>query len=210
MIFQSSIIILQSSLSNPLPLALMRVMRALPAILLACFLLPSCGSPPKSFYLLTAEGPLPSRSGPGLGVGPVSLAGYLDRPNLIYQESDHRLTVVDAHRWAGDLADNLARVLSANLGRARGTGNVRVYPWENDAGLRYQITLDVRQLHGTAAGDAVLDVTWRAYALPERRLVTTRSWSETEPLEHDGYDALVAAHSRLLARLAADIARRLP
>lgn len=171
--------------------------------------LASCGSPPKSFYLLTPEGSPPARGGIGVGVGPVSLAAYVDRPNLVLQESGHRLAVADSHRWAGDLADNFSRVLAVNLGRALGSGSVRAYPWDNDSGLKYQITVDVIHLHGTAEGDAVLEVAWRAYALPERRLVLTRSWSASEPLERDGYEALVAAQSRLVNRVAQDMADEL-
>ncbi|RYG17792.1 hypothetical protein EON82_23420, partial [bacterium] len=50
----------------------------------------SC-APAKSFYVLTAEGPAPSGGGMGVGVGPVSLAGYLDRANLVYQEGGNRM-----------------------------------------------------------------------------------------------------------------------
>lgn len=168
-------------------------------------LLLSC-APSKSYYLLTPEGPAPSDGGPGIGVGPVSVAAYLDRPNLVFQESDNRLAVAESHRWAGDLEDNIASVLAANLGRRLGTGDVRTYPWADDGDLRHQISIDIRQLHGTAGGDAFLEAAWRVYSLPDRRMTASRSWSGTEPLGSDGYDALAAAESRLLARLADKIA----
>jgi uncharacterized protein len=166
----------------------------------------SCSSTPKSFYLLTPEGPAPSASDPGIGVGPISLASYLAHPNLVFQESDHRFTLADSNLWAGDLDDNIAHVVSVNLGRHLHTGNVRTYPWGDDTGLRYQVALDIRQFHANAGGDAVIDVTWRVYSLPDRAMLTSRSWSATEALKHDGYDELVAAESRLLARLAGEIA----
>lgn len=164
-----------------------------------------CASP-KSFYVLTAEGPAPSGGGVAIGVGPVSLAGYLDRANLVFQESGNRMAIAESHRWAGDLEENVARVTAANLGRRLGTGNVRTYPWGADGDLRYQVTLDIRQLHGTAEGDAVLEAAWRVYSLPDRRIVASRSWSGREPLSADGYDALAAAESRLFARLSDEIA----
>lgn len=172
--------------------------------------LPACSSAPaKSFYVLTAEGPVPSGGGVGIGVGPVMLAGYLDRPNLVLQENGARLSVAESHRWAGKLEDNIARVLSTNLGRQLKTGNLRTYPWETDDGLAYQISVDVNQLHGTAGGDAFLEASWRVYSLPDRKLITTRSWSGTEPLKADGYEELVAAQSRLFGRLAAEIGKGL-
>ncbi|MEP4076859.1 PqiC family protein [Haloferula sp.] len=168
----------------------------------------SC-APAKSYYLLTPEGPAPSGGGRGIGVGPVSIAAYLDRPNLVFREGSNRFAVAESHRWAGDLEDNISSVLAANLGRRLGTGNVRTYPWADDSGLRYQISIDVRQLHGTSEGDAFIEAAWRVYSLPDRRMTTSKSWSGAEPLQGDGYDQLAAAESRLLARLAAEIAASL-
>lgn len=176
------------------------------SLLLAVLLLASCGAGPKSFYVLTADGPAPTGGGPGLGVGPVTLAEYIDRANLVLASSPNQLSVAEDHRWAGDLSAAIARVTATNLGRRLHTGNVRTYPWSNDGEIRYQITLDIRQLHAGTDGFAVIEAGWRAYSLPDRKLKTSRSFVDREPLESDGYPALVAAQSRLLSRLAKDIA----
>ena len=175
-------------------------------IFLAALLLASCAQPSKKVYVLTASGPVPSGGGVGIGVGPVTLAEYLDRPNLVIQESANQLAVAEDHRWAGDLSSTVARVTAANLGRRLGTGNVRTYPWQNDGEIRYQVTLDIRQLHSGADGFAVLEAGWRAYSLPDRGLKVSRTFTDREPLASDGYDAMVAAQSRLLERLADSIA----
>ena len=177
-------------------------------VLAVTLFLAACAAP-KSYYVLTPEGPAPSGGGMAVGVGPVSLAGYLDRANLVFQESGNRMAVAESHRWAGDLEENVARVTATNLGRRLGTGNVRTYPWGSDSELRYQVSLDIRQLHGTAGGEAVLDAAWRVYSLPDRRMVASKSWSGSEPLKADGYDELAAAQSRLLGRLASEIAATL-
>jgi uncharacterized lipoprotein YmbA len=174
--------------------------------LLIGILLAGCASSSKSFYVLTADGSAPSGSGMGIGVGPIALAEYIDRPNLVIAESPNQLSIADDHRWAGDLASSVARVTAANLGRRLGTGNVRTYPWRDDNGLRYQVTIDIRQLHGSGDGHAVIEAGWRLYALPERRVAAARTFVDREPLQADGYPALVAAQSKLLSRLAADIA----
>lgn len=177
-----------------------------PLLLLAILLLAGCAVGSKSFYVLTADGPAPAGGGPGIGVGPVSLAEYIDRPNLVIAESANQLAVAEDHRWAGDLASSIARVTAANLGRQLNTGNVRSWPWQGDEGLRYQVTLDIRQFHGGADGYAVIEAGWRAYSLPDRKIKASRTFVDREPLETDGYQPLVAAQSRLLSRLAADIA----
>jgi uncharacterized lipoprotein YmbA len=180
------------------------------SLLIALVLLAGCASGSKSFYVLTAEGPAPTGGGVGLGVGPVTLAEYIDRASLVIAEAPNQLAVAENHRWAGDLSAAVARITATNLGRRLHTGNVRTYPWNNDGEIRYQITLDIRQLHGGNDGYAVIEAGWRAYSLPDRKLKSSRSFVDREALETDGYQALVAAQSRLLSRLAADIATALP
>jgi uncharacterized lipoprotein YmbA len=160
----------------------------------------------RSFYVLTADGPAPSGGGRGIGVGPIVLAEYIDRPNLVLQDAPNRLAVAEDHRWAGDLAASIGRVTATNLGRRLQTGNVRTYPWPRDEEISSQVILDVRQLHGCEDGYAVIEAGWRVYALPDRRLKASRTFVSREQLTSDGYQALVAAQSKLLARLADDIA----
>lgn len=171
-----------------------------------CLVLAACGAGPKSYYMLTADGPAPAGGGGGIGVGPVIVAEYIDRPNLVLQEQPNQLAISSDHRWAGALDASIARVTATNLGRRAGTGNVRVYPWPRDEGLRHQVTIDVREFHGAADGHAVIEAGWRVYALPERRLIASRTFTAREALEKDGYQPLVAAQSRLLSKMADDIA----
>lgn len=172
-------------------------------------MLAGCGAGSRSFYVLTSDGPAPSGGGPGIGVGPITMAEYIDRPNLVIAEGQNQLSVAEDHRWAGDLASSITRVTAANLGRKLNTGNVQTYPWRNDGEIRWQITLDIRQLHGGNDGYAVIEAGWRAYSLPDRKLKASRTFVDREALESDGYQSLVAAQSRLLSRLADDIAKGL-
>ena len=145
----------------------------------------------------------------GIGVGPITLAEYIDRPNLVIQQAPNQLAVAEDHRWAGDLSASIARVTAANLGRALKTGNVRTYPWLRDDEIRYQVTLDIRQLHSESDGYAVIEAGWRAYSLPDRHLKASKTFTDREPLDSDGYNSSVAAQSRLLGRLAENIASSL-
>lgn len=178
-------------------------------LLLVGLLLAGCSQPAKTFYVFSASGPMPSGGGVGIGVGPVTVASYLDRPNLVVQESPNQLGVAEDHRWAGDIVGSISKVMATNLGREMHTGNVRVYPWQGDDEIRYQISLDIRQLHSDESGHAVIEAGWRAYSLPDRRLIATRTFTDREELATDGYDASVAAQSRLLERFSRNIAANL-
>src|SRR6478609_1255359 len=174
-------------------------------LLLAVVLAAGCAQPNKTFYVLTASGPVPSGGGTGIGVGPVALAEYLDRSNLVTQEAPNQLGIAEDHRWAGDLSASIAQVTAANLGRLVHTGNVRTYPWQRDSEIDYQVTLDIRQLHSQTDGYAIIEAGWRVYSFPDRRLKASKTFTAREALESDGYNASVAAQSRLLQRMAENI-----
>ena len=175
-------------------------------LMIAIALLAGCAAGSKSFYVLTADGPAPAGADAKFIDDRDALAEYIDRPNLVIAESPNQLAVAEDHRWAGDLAASITRVTAANLGRQLHSGNIRTYPWRNDSELNYQITLDIRQLHAGHDGYAVIEAGWRAYLLPGRQLKASRTFTDREALAADGYPAMVAAQSRLLSRLAADIA----
>jgi len=174
-------------------------------LLFACLLAAGCGGGP-TFYMLSPDGPAPSGGGRSIGVGPVLLAEYINRPNIVIQESENSLAVASDHRWAGDLAGGVSRVMAANLGRRLGTGNVQAYPWQRDNEISQQVVIDIRQLHGGADGYALIEASYRVYALPGRNLKVSKNFTAKEALEKDGYEPLVAAESRLLSRLADAIA----
>lgn len=177
------------------------------AIGVVSILLAGCAGPEDQYYLLTASGPAPTGGGYGIGVGPVTVAEYMDRSNMIFQSGPQKLEVADGHHWAGDVRKSVASTMASNLGRELGTGNVRTYPWERDDELRYQVSLDLRQFHGTADGHALLEASWRVYLLPGGNLVSAKSGTYLEPQARDGFEELAAAQSRALQRLAADIAK---
>lgn len=177
--------------------------------LLPLLALTSC-STERSYYVLSPAGQPPTSGGIGIGVGPVTMADYLiERPYLVFQSSPNKMEISDNHIWGGELRNDFTRVLASNLGRRKGSGNTRIYPWEREKELKYQITVDVRQFHGTPNGDAVLEASWRAYELPGSRLIASQSSLLREPLAHDGFEELAAAQSRLIDKLAAVIAREL-
>ncbi len=178
-------------------------------LLLPFLALASC-STERSYYVLSPTGQAPSSGGVGIGVGPVTMADYLiERPYLVFQSSPNKMEISNNHVWGGELRNDFTRVLASNLGRRKNTGNTRTYPWEREKELKYQVTVDVRQFHGTPNGEAVLEASWRAYELPGSRLIASKTNSLREPLTQDGFEELAAAQSRLIDKLAAVIAKEL-
>ena len=176
---------------------------------LFCLLLAGCGTS-GNFYVLAPAGKPPSRGGPGIGVGPVTMADYLvDRPYLVFQSTPTKMETSDAHQWAGDLESNFKRALGTDLGYRRGSANVQEYPWERESELSYQVAVDVKRFHGTAEGDAVLEASWRVYSLPDSRLIGSGTTILTEPLQEDGFEKLAEAQSRLVDKFAIVLAKEM-
>lgn len=164
----------------------------------------------RSYYVLSPAGRPPSGGGKGIGVGPVTIADYLvERPYVVFQSSPNKLEISDLHQWGGDLRNDFTRVLTSDLGLHNGSANAVSYPWDREGALDYQVTVDVRQFHGTSDGDAVLEASWKVYQLPTSRLVASKTSTIREPLLGDGFEALVAAQSRLIDRLAVVISAQL-
>src|SRR5262249_24644430 len=73
-------------------------------------------TPPTQFYLLpplTGAETAPAASAGGrdrtLGVGPVTVPPYLDRPQLVTRTSRAKLVLADLDQWAAPLPDTIAR-----------------------------------------------------------------------------------------------------
>lgn len=180
------------------------------AVLIIGLVTSSCSSS-EGYYQLSSDGPASTNaSGVALGVGPVTLPDYIDRPELVFQNSEYRFEIPLGHRWTGSLRDTTTRVLGTNLARRLNTGNFWLYPWPADSSIRYQVAIDVRRFHAVSEGDAILEAAWAVADARSGRIIVRKSAAFTEPLVGDGYDAVVAAESRLLAQLADAIAAGFP
>lgn len=178
--------------------------------LLTALALAAC-STPEVYYRLSADGPAPaSTSGFALGVGPVVLPDYIDRGELVFQSGRNRFEIPFERRWVGSLRETTTRVLGTNLARRLCTGNLHLYPWEPGTPLRYQVRVEVRQFHAVSRGDAILQCAWRIDDRESGKALVRQAGNFTEPVRSDGYEAVVAAESRLLSQLASAIAATFP
>lgn len=170
-----------------------------------------CASTPESeFYMLSpvslAAGNSPAESAAlSIGVGPVQIPDYLDRPQLVTQTSSNRLQVDEFHRWGGSLNSNLLRAVAQNLSALTGSDNVVIYPWEDPVDPKYLVQLSVLGFDGSLGGDVVLDVQWLVSSRDRRKTLASGRSQITEVARGADYDAFVAAQSRALGALSEEI-----
>jgi uncharacterized lipoprotein YmbA len=150
-------------------------------------------------------------AGPKITVGPVQLPEALRRPQIVTRIGANRLEVSEFHRWAGSLEGDVLRVVAENLGILLGTAQVARYPLVAGVEPDFRITLDIRQLDGRLGKSATLEAVWTVWLGAKGSEVAAGGKTVlSETVATDGYEALVAAYSRLLEALSREIAAAMP
>jgi uncharacterized lipoprotein YmbA len=161
---------------------------------------------PSAFFLLSPMS-APSQDMPlsvTLGVGPVTIPGYLDRSQIVVRLSDNEVAVAESDRWAEPLVEGITRTLEGNLQTLLPGSSFVDYPWYDSDAPAYAIELVFRRFEADPAGVAVLQADWR---LTRRdSLVLRGAVSVEEAADSPGRAASVAAQSRALAELGRQIA----
>jgi uncharacterized lipoprotein YmbA len=173
--------------------------------------LEACTSTPSRFYMLNSlaasetAAATAAPQGPVIGVGPITLPKYLDRPQLVTRTGGNQLALAEFDRWAEPLQDNVSRVLAENLARLIPTDQVLRHAWPRGTTLDYQVTLEVLYFDGWLGGESRLLARWSILDDAEAPLMSQRAFLHT-PSGGSEAEALVAAMSRLLEWLSRDLA----
>ncbi len=181
---------------------------------LSFMLLGGCGSSaPTRFFLLSAVSDaerLPRRAGDvgqlAIGVGPVELPRYLDRPQIATRAGQHELRLAEFDQWAEPLQDNVTRVLAENLSHVLAIDDVAIHPWPRAAQVAYQVVVRVTRFEGTMGEQGVLTARWQIIDVQEDRELMHQTSNFQVPVEASDYSAIVAAMSRGLGDLSRAIA----
>lgn len=173
---------------------------------LGLLLAAGCASASSRFYTLqsTATAPAAGGAATSVVVGPVSVPGSVDRPEIVVQDSPNRVTLDEFNRWAAPVGESVARVVAGDLAVLLGTPRVATAPLANFEPA-YRVTIDVQRFESTPGDSVLLDAVWVVRRTDDGTTQSGRTIAR-EAVSGPGYDALAAAHSRALEKLAADIA----
>ena len=173
-------------------------------------LLAGCTTPASKFYILssvtTDTAVQPALNAPAIGVGPVELPKYLDRPQIAVRSGANELLYNETHRWAGTLQDNVTNVLAQNLELLVPTEKVSVFPWGRSTAIDYQVVAEISRFDAETSGSVVLSANWKLYREESREIIAQNKTIFTEPVGGAAYTEIVAAQSRALAALSREIA----
>ncbi|MCG8491897.1 MAG: PqiC family protein [Sneathiellales bacterium] len=173
-------------------------------------------SQPTRFYVLTADKSVSSASNIAvsknvqIGIGPVDIPGYADRPQIVTLGESNRLVVADLDQWAEPVQGNIARILVSNISAQMDSRQVYSYPasFQPDAG-GLQVSVEIEEIIQTETGIARLKASWNIKRLVDNRLLSRESRKFEEPTITGDYASYAAGLSTLLSRLSSEIVNSL-
>ncbi|MFR6517751.1 MAG: membrane integrity-associated transporter subunit PqiC [Bilophila wadsworthia] len=124
-------------------------------------------SPRPDFYMLSSpvENVVQSGkekiSGPRVAIGPVSIPGYLDRPQLFLRDgNDVKVELAEFNHWSEPFGEGVTRVLcdavSASLTPRKGLAS----PMRSQQPFQWRIAVDIARFDGAPNGSVILDAGW--------------------------------------------------
>ena len=188
-----------------------RIQHCLTVVLsITLLLLSGCSSSPTPTFYHLEEAASVQLTGVGqgiaVGVGPVNVAPYLDRPQIVTRAPGFQLKLSEFNRWAEPLKTTVGRVIIINLSNQLPSNRVFRYPSrEKTIPLDYRVAIDIPRFDGDLAGNATLTARWTLYD-KDKEVIQTKVSIIKEASKGTDYEALVAAQNRALHGLSQEIA----
>jgi uncharacterized lipoprotein YmbA len=175
--------------------------------LVVCFSACAGKSAPSKFYVLSSlpQSALSAAEGTTIGVLPVAMPDYLDRPQIVTRPSENEIKIDEFSRWAEPLKESFTRALVQNLSSLLDTAKVIRTTGSTGFPMALQVGVEVVQFDGTLGGDIVLIVKWGIFGEGGKKLLIAKRSSFKEPTGAATYEALVAAESRAVAALSREV-----
>lgn len=167
------------------------------------------GASPARYYTLSAIAePAKAAAEPRLaiGIGPVTVAEYLDRPQIVRRLSPHRLQLADNDNWPEPLASHVARILADDLAALLAHVQPHLVPAETTPPLDYRLTVALLAFESIGDDRVRLDARWTLIDERDGSMLFARRSRIERPTAGSGTEAAVAALSEAVALLAREIA----
>lgn len=179
--------------------------------LATALLLTGCGTSPKTqYHMLDSISGMraPARLSQPVLVAAVHIPASLDRREMVLSESANSVQISGTDRWTGPLGSMTRRILSQDLA-ARLTDAMVIMPDAPAPSHVTRIVVTINQFGPQTDGSVALSGDWSVVAPESGELVLMRHVRFTSKNKARGANAIAAAMSRLLGRLADDIAATL-
>mgnify|MGYP000910269764 FL=1 len=120
-------------------------------------------APPATFYQLQQSTTETASRDNNITVllGPLRVADYLQRENVLQREADGSLSLSQQARWAGSLQDDIGQLLLRQVSAQLGSSRIALYPDRVGIEAQAQVVLSISRLDSGVQQPAVLEAQWR-------------------------------------------------
>jgi uncharacterized protein len=143
-----------------------------------------------------------------IGLGPIAIPRYLQRPEVVTRISQTELSVSDNDRWAEPLGACVASVLAQDLSVDLPGLQIVAFPWSKKNRIAYRVSVEFFHLERTADGKADVQVTWSVRSGLDNKLLQSGTTIAIRAAGADQSSAS-AALSEGIAQLGREIAEAL-
>lgn len=171
----------------------------------------ACGKTPAArFYTLSSmssQGAADHASKEGktiIGIGPVNIAAYLDRSEIVTRSSPTTIELASFNRWAEPFKDIVASALAENISNLLPSVQAIVDPWP-EADIDYRIVLKVIKFESDNNGNIKLNASWGIVHRSNSKLNTVYDSKITLSGTSTDFDAITSNMSLALVKLSEEI-----
>ena len=144
-----------------------------------------------------------------IGLGPIKLPPYLDRPEIVTRAAANRLELSKEDRWGESVQNGFSSVLARDLAAQTGTEHVILFPWYNTIHIDLQVQIDVYRFETDGQGNAQLSAKWTILDSTGQNILYSVESNLTQPSKPGDTTDAVAALSRDVGDLSGQIANML-
>jgi len=179
------------------------------SLLLLGLCLMGCGTTQQSNFYQFDESVSPSltgiEQGHVIGVGPLQLPEYLNRPQIVTRNSAYHLNISEYHRWVEPLNDSITRMLVKNLSNNLHSNRVYWIPRQDrHFPLDLRVVIDIGRFDGQLGKEISLESRWSLFNKQDKPILTRVSLIK-EVVDGPDYESLVIAMSKALKALGSEI-----
>ncbi len=187
-------------------------LRATATLCLCLILLAGCFTSKSSKFYVLHPTPAPAMQAEadpefgGIGILPVKIPDYLDRPQIVTRLSSNELHFSEFDRWAEPLDKNITSVLVENLSNMLPTAGITGFPWPRGITMAYVVAVDVIQFEGVPGSGITLSARWIIKEEGGGKVFVVKKSTYTRNTGSPSYEAFVSAGDAVMGDLSREIA----
>jgi uncharacterized lipoprotein YmbA len=141
-----------------------------------------------------------------IAIAPIEIADYIDKPQIITRIDNEQLSLHELDRWAGAIDKNIQSVIRYDLMHKLPRYTILTKPLPEPIDNKYTLYIHIDRFDGDINGSVVLDGRWSLIDENEDRFIKGKN-IHYKTQANNTLPSIISTQSKLLDRLASDIAR---